>query len=199
LSFSVLRAIGAPHRRICFSTRQIGGRVSALVERELREQARPERASLLHASRRRPARVALLARAATYFDHVFAPLDPTWYPLVLDGAIALADGPNLLSARGASPIFGGDRPSRARRGAAHVLKRLKSNGNPLVLASYGSTGHGRPVVDDRGQALRLEEACASGGLHAQRVLDLNVRIEDAHGRSVEARVVCVPFGGEDRA
>jgi putative transposase len=81
---------------------------------------------------------------------------------------------------------------------AHVLQRLKSNSNPAVLASYGPTGHGRPVVDDLGRALRLEEACASGVLHAQRVLDLDVRIQDANGRSVEARIVCVPFGGEDR-
>jgi putative transposase len=81
---------------------------------------------------------------------------------------------------------------------AHVLQRLKSSSNPVVLASYGPTGHGRPVVDDLGQALRLEEACASGALHAQHVLDLDVRIRDANGRSIVARVVCVPFGGEDR-
>lgn len=86
----------------------------------------------------------------------------------------------------------------AKLAEAHVLQRLKSNSNPVVLASYGPTGHGRPVVDDLGRALRLEEACASGVLHAQGVLDLDVRIQDASGRSVEARVVCLPFGGEDR-
>jgi putative transposase len=86
----------------------------------------------------------------------------------------------------------------AKLAEAHVLQRLKSSNNPVVLASYGPTGHGRPVVDDLGQALQLEEACASGVLHAQRVLDLDVRIQDANGRSVVARVVCVPFGGEDR-
>jgi hypothetical protein len=85
----------------------------------------------------------------------------------------------------------------ARMAEAHVLQRLKSSSNPIVLASYGSTGHGRLVVDDLGRALRLEEACSSGVLHAQHVLDLDVRIEDANGRSVIARVVCVPFG-EDR-
>ena len=85
----------------------------------------------------------------------------------------------------------------ARLAEAHVLQRLKSSSNPVVLASYGPTGHGRPVVDDLGRVLRLQEACSSGVLHAQHVLDLDVRIEDANGRSVVARVVCVPFG-EDR-
>jgi IS4 transposase len=80
---------------------------------------------------------------------------------------------------------------------AHVLQRLKSVSNPIVLASYGPTGHARPVVDDMGRGLRLQEACATGALHSQQVLDLDVRIEDANGRSVLARVVCVPFG-EDR-
>lgn len=80
---------------------------------------------------------------------------------------------------------------------AHVLQRLKSNSNPIVLTSYGATGHPRPVVDDLGEPLRLEQACASGVLHSQHMLDLDVRIEDANGRSVVARVVCVPFG-EDR-
>jgi putative transposase len=81
---------------------------------------------------------------------------------------------------------------------AHVLQRLKSNSNPVVLASYGPTGHARPVVDDLGRSLRLGEACASGVLHTQRVLDLEVLIQDEKGRSVVARIVCVPFGGEDR-
>lgn len=85
----------------------------------------------------------------------------------------------------------------AKLAQAHVLQRLKSSNNPVVLASYGPTGHGRPVVDDLGRVLRLQEACASGALHAQHVLDLDVRIEDADGRTVVARVVCVPFG-EDR-
>jgi putative transposase len=86
----------------------------------------------------------------------------------------------------------------AKLAEAHVLQRLKSSNNPVVLASYGPTGHGRPVVDDVGRALPLQEACASGVLHAQHVLDLDVRIQDGNGRSVVARVVCVPFGGKDR-
>jgi putative transposase len=86
----------------------------------------------------------------------------------------------------------------ANQARAHVLQRLKSSSNPVVLTSYGPSGHGVSVHDDLGQALRIQEACASGILHRQRVLDLDVRIDDAHGRSVVARVVCVPFGGEDR-
>jgi putative transposase len=35
-------------------------------------------------------------------------------------------------------------------------------------------------------------------LHAHHVLDLDVCIRDANGRSIVARVVCVPYGGEDR-
>jgi len=84
----------------------------------------------------------------------------------------------------------------ARQAGAHVLQRLKSSSNPVVLASYGPTGHARPVSDDLGHALRLEDAC-HGALHAQHTLDLDVRIDDDNGRSIVARVVCVPFG-EDR-
>ncbi len=86
----------------------------------------------------------------------------------------------------------------AKLAEAHVLQRLKSKSNPVVLASYGPTGHGRSVIDDLGRALRLEEACASGVLRSQGVLDLDVRIEDASHRSIMARIVCVPFGGQDR-
>lgn len=85
----------------------------------------------------------------------------------------------------------------AKQAQAHVLQRLKSNSNPVVLASYGQSGRGHVIVDDSGRALRLEEACASGVLNAEHVLDLDVRVDDANGRSVVARVVCVPFG-EDR-
>lgn len=80
---------------------------------------------------------------------------------------------------------------------AHVLQRLKSDSNPIVLASYGLTGRPRDLVHDDGRPMRLDEACAYGFVHAQSVLDLDVKI--VHGeRHVVARVVCVPFGGEDR-
>lgn len=85
----------------------------------------------------------------------------------------------------------------AAQAGAHVLQRLRSNSNPIVLASYRPTGDGRTVLDARGRAPRLDVACAAGVLH-QHVLDLDVRIDDAQGRSVVARVVCVPFGGVDR-
>lgn len=85
----------------------------------------------------------------------------------------------------------------ATTAGAHVLQRLKSDGNPIVLASYGATGQRRDLVHDDGRPMRLDEACAHGFVHQQSVLDLDVKI--IHGdRNVVARVVCVPFGGEDR-
>ena len=80
---------------------------------------------------------------------------------------------------------------------AHVLQRLKSDGNPIVLASYGTTGQRRELVHDEGRPMRLNEACVHGFVHQQSVLDLDVKIVHAD-HHVVARVVCVPFGGEDR-
>lgn len=81
---------------------------------------------------------------------------------------------------------------------AHVLQRLKNGANPIALASYGPTAARRDLLDDEGRPLRLERACALGYVHQQSILDLDVRIDDDKGRSVVVRVVCVPFGGEDR-
>lgn len=81
---------------------------------------------------------------------------------------------------------------------AHVLQRLKDGANPVVLASYGSTGHRRALVGEDGKPLRLNDACAFGYVHRQSVLDLDVELEDDQGRKAVARVVCVPFDGEDR-
>lgn len=86
----------------------------------------------------------------------------------------------------------------AIRGDAHVLQRLKDSMNPVVLASYGPTGTRRELVDGHGKPLSLQDACASGYVHKQAVLDLDVEITDDKRRTVTARVVCVPFGGEDR-
>lgn len=86
----------------------------------------------------------------------------------------------------------------ALTGGAYVLQRLKEGGNPVVVASYGETGTRRELLDEQGKRLRLQEACAFGHVHRKRVLDLDVEIADNKGRSVLARVVCVPFGGEDR-
>lgn len=85
----------------------------------------------------------------------------------------------------------------AASAGAHVLQRLKSDGNPIVLASYGAGGQCRDLVHDDGRPMRLDEACALGFVHQQSILDLDVKISHA-GRHVVARVVCVPFAGEDR-
>lgn len=82
-------------------------------------------------------------------------------------------------------------------GEALVLQRLKDGANPIVVASYGPTGVRRDVRGEDGRPLRLLDACEFGWVHHQRVLDLDVVITDDR-RSVLARVVCMPFGGEDR-
>jgi hypothetical protein len=84
----------------------------------------------------------------------------------------------------------------AVRAGAHVLQRLKDTMNPVVLASYSPDGARRDLADQG--RLRLQDACSLGLVHKQRVLDLDVEIRDAKKRTVPARVVCVPFGGEDR-
>jgi len=86
----------------------------------------------------------------------------------------------------------------AASAGAHVLQRLKSGANPVVVASYGPTGARREVLDVDDGTLRLDPACAHGAVHHQRVLDLDVEITDEARNTVLARVVCVPFGGEDR-
>jgi len=84
----------------------------------------------------------------------------------------------------------------AARAGAHVLQRLKGTMNPVVLASYGPEGARRDLTT--GGRVRLQDACALGLVHKQRVLDLDVEILDSGHRTVLARVVCVPFGGDDR-
>ena len=86
----------------------------------------------------------------------------------------------------------------AKLAGAQVLQRLKSGANPVVLASYGESGHRRALAHDDGRPMRLDEACAFGFVHRQHVLDLDVQLTDEHGRTAIMRVVCVPFGGEDR-
>lgn len=86
----------------------------------------------------------------------------------------------------------------AVQSGAHVVQRLKEGMNPVVLASYGPEGTRRELLDETGQRLRLHEACAFGHVHRQQVLDLDVEITDHKRRTVSVRVVCVPFGGQDR-
>src|SRR6202789_742672 len=85
----------------------------------------------------------------------------------------------------------------AVQGGAHVLQRLKDTMNPVVLASYGPGGARRELSDADGRCLHLQEACAFGHVHKQAVLDLDVQVTDNKRRTVAARVVCMPFGGED--
>jgi hypothetical protein len=85
----------------------------------------------------------------------------------------------------------------ATKAGALVLQRLKAGANPKAVASYGEGGHRRELHHDDGSAVGLEEACALGLVHKQRVLDLDVELGDKN-EPVTVRVVCVPFGGEDR-
>lgn len=78
------------------------------------------------------------------------------------------------------------------------LQRMKANANPIVIASYGPTGHPRELRDEDGKRLRLNDACEFGFVHKQSVLDLDVQLRDKNHRSFVARVVCVPCDGEDR-
>lgn len=78
-----------------------------------------------------------------------------------------------------------------------MLQRLKEGANPVVLASYGRDGHRRVLRAQGDKPLSLNDACQFGHVHKQRVLDLDVEIQDG-GRKVVARVVCVPCAGEDR-
>lgn len=87
----------------------------------------------------------------------------------------------------------------AKDGGAFVLQRLKDVANPVVLASYGEGGAYRPLCDpDTGRPVRLDDACALGLVHQRRLLDLDVEIRSGKERRAVARVVCVPFGGDDR-
>ena len=78
-----------------------------------------------------------------------------------------------------------------------ILQRLKTGANPKVVASYGPTGSRRELRLEDGSSVRLDEACAMGLVHQQRVLDLDVELR-ADDQCALMRVVCVPFGGEDR-
>ncbi|HTB77389.1 MAG TPA: IS4 family transposase [Polyangiaceae bacterium] len=93
---------------------------------------------------------------------------------------------------------GVDRFVDAALSGAHVIQRLKDNHNPQVLASYGPSGARRALDDGEGGPVRIEQALAFGLVHKQAVLDLDVRLVDHNRRALTARVVCVPFEGEDR-
>lgn len=90
-----------------------------------------------------------------------------------------------------------DRFVEASLAHAHLLQRLKETVNPVVVASYGPTGYRRVLRHEDGSPMRLKEACTFGHVHQQEVLDLDVEVTDGEGRTVIARVVCVPVDGED--
>lgn len=85
----------------------------------------------------------------------------------------------------------------ATRAGSLVLQRLKTAANPIVVASYGADGHRRELRDSDGRKVHLEEACACGLVHKSHTLDLDVELSDDKGTAI-VRVVCMPFGGEDR-
>ena len=85
----------------------------------------------------------------------------------------------------------------ATKAGSFVLQRLKAGANPKALASYSEAGHKRELLDEDGHPVRLEDACALGLVHKQRILDLDIELREG-GDRVVVRVVCVPFGGEDR-
>jgi putative transposase len=91
-----------------------------------------------------------------------------------------------------------DRFVDAALAGSQMLQRLKEKADPIVVASYGINGDRRALLRDDGRPLRLSEACAAGYVHEQSVLDLDVEITDSKKRTVVARVVCVPFDGDDR-
>lgn len=84
----------------------------------------------------------------------------------------------------------------ATEAGAFVLQRLKDGANPIALASYGDTGARRALAREDGTPVRLNEACEAGLVHQKPVLDLDVELADK-GRTVVARVVCVPHQGDD--
>ena len=90
-----------------------------------------------------------------------------------------------------------DRFVEASLAHAHLLQRFKETVNPVVVASYGPTGYRRVLRHEDGSPMRLKEACTSGHVHQQEVLDLDVEVTDGEGRTILARVVCMPVDGED--
>ena len=76
---------------------------------------------------------------------------------------------------------------------AHVLQRLKTTGNPKALARIDADG----TRHTEGMPATLAQACELFSPPTGE-LDFEVEIKDADGRRRKARVVCVPYAGEDR-
>ena len=82
-------------------------------------------------------------------------------------------------------------------GEAIPLQRLKSGANPIALAWYDGQGIRHAIAYDDGKPMRLEWATQLDTL-ARGAFDLDVEVRHSDGRRVVARVVCVPYEGEDR-
>jgi hypothetical protein len=88
-----------------------------------------------------------------------------------------------------------DRFVEASLAHAHLLQRLKdgqSRGGRFVWPD----GIRRVPSPRTARRCGWKEACTFGHVHQQEVLDLDVEVTD-EGRTVIARVVCVPVDGED--
>ncbi len=78
------------------------------------------------------------------------------------------------------------------------LQRLKDKNNPVALAWYDDAGGRHALAGEGGRPMRLQEACEFSAMPREGHLDLDVELRDGQGRKVVARVVCVPFEGQDR-
>lgn len=87
----------------------------------------------------------------------------------------------------------------AKQAGSHVVQRLKSRANPIVVAWYDAQGTRHSVLDEDEEGLckHLEDVCQFV-VPGTGPLDMDVELRDRLGRTVRARVVCVPFEGEDR-
>lgn len=85
----------------------------------------------------------------------------------------------------------------AIQAGAIPLQRLKSDANPVVVAWWDKQGIRHSVAYEDGKPMRLTEASQLDDL-AHGALDLDVQLRDARNRRQIARVVCIPFQGEDR-
>lgn len=74
------------------------------------------------------------------------------------------------------------------------LQRLKSGANPIALAWYDEEGR-HPIADSDGRPMKLNEA-AQFAVPSTGPFDVDVELRDATGRSIVARVVCIPYGKE---
>jgi hypothetical protein len=87
---------------------------------------------------------------------------------------------------------------QAHRAGSFVLQRLKDGANPLLLKSWVSPNAGVSVLSEKGRPMRLNHALAQGEGAGQATLDLDVLLTDSEAGDLIARVVCVPYNGQDR-